>query len=525
MTLERRAWAIARLLVLLLFLVSFRAAYWQLIRGRALQPVALDPVAAAREYAELRGDPTPEPGVEEVETGQRAGLTDLPQPVIQRTVHMLSRIERGRIYDRNGNLLAEDRVGDNGVRYRFYTEPSFAHVIGYTSALRTGVYGLEATYNEDLLGINRPDTEIDRLLNRTVRGSDLVLTLDRDIQRAAIAALGDSAGAVVVLDSDTGAVLALASTPIFNPNQINDPEYLAALSNVQPGPLLNRATQALYIPGSTFKTVALIAALDTGQINEETIFDFGQPKIDAQGRTYYAYEVDGGVVPDYNHKEARLNLAMAYGYSANAAFAKIGDDMSPEVMIDYAGRLGFSTENYTRRFPLELPVSVPQLANDVDSIRTNNLLRAVTAIGQGELLSTPINMAMVVESVVNNGTIPVPYMVEEIRDPEGGVVSRQPNQRQVRGIMRARTAQLTKEIMQNMVTMFYTENWIPGTVVGAKTGTAQVSDNQEPHAWFTGFAEREGQGVVIAVMVEHGGGGGRVAAPIFQQLAQAALSP
>lgn len=519
MSVERRAWTIARLLMLLLVLVSLRAAYWQLWRGMVLQPVVLDPIAAQREYARLRGEPTPAPG-EEASAGMQENLVALPQPVIQRTVQMLSNIQRGAIFDNQGRVLAAD-VGTPGDFTRIYNEISLAHVLGYSSALRTGVNGLEASYNEELLGLNRPDTEIDRMLHRPILGSNLVLTIDLEIQQAAAGALGGRPGSVVVLDGKTGAVLAMTSSPVYDPNQILDPNYMAALPQ---GALINRSTTALFTPGSTWKTVSLIAALDTGQVNGRTVFDFGEPRTDSQGRSYYVYEVDGGVIPDPNHKENRLGLDMSYAYSANAAFAKIGDDMDPDVMIEYARRMGFSDEDYTRRFPLELPVLIPQLAADVESIHTNNLLRAATAIGQGELLTTPINMAMVVLAVLNDGQIPVPYLVESIRDPEGGVIRTQPNKHIVRGIMSRRTAQQVKEIMVTSVEKGYASSGaVPGAVVGGKTGTAQLGGNLAPHAWYIGFAEKDGKSVIIAVVVENGGEGSRVATPIFAQVAAVAL--
>jgi penicillin-binding protein A len=513
MNLERRAWIISRLLVILLMLVALQVGYWQLWRGMALQPVVLDPVAASREYARLRGDPLPG-------DAQAGRLTDLPQPVIQRTVQMLSTIERGAIYDRRGSLLVQDNGSPENYT-RVYADPSLAHLTGYASALRTGVSGLEATYNTDLLGLNRPDTQIDRILRRPIRGSSLVLTIDSEIQRAAADALGGWPGAVVVLDGKTGAVLAMVSAPTYDPNRINQQAYYASLNS---GELLNRATQAVYIPGSTFKTVTLIAALDTGLVQPDAVFDFGEPRTRPDGRIYYVYEVDGGQIPDPNHRERILDLPSSFAVSANAAFAKLADDLGGDTMIEYSQRLGFSTPDYTRRFPLELPVRVPQLANDLDSIRTNNLLRAATGMGQGELLSTPLNMAMVVQAVINDGQIPVPYMVESIRDPQGRLISDRPNRHLVRGVMRAETARIVKGMMTNLVDeILGGQGLVPNAVSGGKTGTAQLGGNQDPHSWFIGFSERGEHTVVIAVITEHGGSGAKQAVPVFAQVARAAL--
>jgi penicillin-binding protein A len=522
MGLEKRAWLVARVMTVLIILVSLRAAYWQLWRGYSLNPVALDPVSAAQEYARLRGDPTPEPGKEEIQTEPGSSLAALPQPVIQRTVQMLSTIRRGTIYDREGNILVDDQ-GIPGDYKRIYLDSSLAHVIGYSSALRTGVSGLEATYNDALLGYNRPETEIDRMLHRAYQGSNLVLTIDSDIQRAATEALAGRPGAAVVLDGKTGAVLAMTSAPTFDPNRLLENGYLSTLSQ---GALINRATQGLFTPGSIWKTVTLITALDTGQAKPDTIFDFGEPRVRPDGSTYYVYEVDGGVIPDSNHKQRRLDLTMSYAYSANAAFAKLGDDMNPNIMIDYASRLGFSTKDYATRFPFELPVSASQLANDVDSIRKNNLLRASTGFGQGELLTTPINMAMVVESILNNGSIPVPYFVESIRDPAGRILLKQPSKHVVRGIMKAETARQVKEIMTAMIQKLLGGDAFIGykdVVMGAKTGTAQVGGDLAPHAWLIGYAEKGSRSVVVVVFLEHGGGS-RVVIPFFQQVSRAAIA-
>lgn len=520
MTLERRAWLISRVLALILLLVSFGAAYWQLWRGVALQPVALDPVSAAREYARLRGDPAPEPGSESFQAGMAESLAQLPQPVIQRTVNLLSQITRGTIYDSAGNVLAEDRITAGGRRIRYYADPSLAHTVGYVSALRTGALGIEAAYNDDLLGLNRPDTEIARMLHQPIRGSDLTLTIDPRVQQAAVDALGGRAGAVVAVDARTGAVLGMVSSPTYDPNQAGDAGYLASLGA---GTLINRATQGLYTPGSTWKTLTLIAAYDSGQVNAGTVFDFGQPQVDASGSTCYYYEVDGGRIPDCSHRESRLDITAAYVVSANAAFAKMADEMDPSTFIEYAQRFGFSDPNYRRRFPLELAAAQPQAANDLDSLRTNNLLRASTGFGQGELLATPAQMAMMAQAVVNEGVIQLPYFVESVRDPEGRVISARPNSRAVRGLMRVRTAHFVKEAMTGLVDRFYGgENFIQGAAAGGKTGTAQLGGDQEPHAWFIGFAENEYRRVAIAVVVEHGGAGSAVAVPIFQQVAAAA---
>lgn len=543
MSLERRVWNLSKMITLLMVLLSLRVVYWQLIRGAELQPVALDPLKAAAQYSKAgKVDPANSEAALDFLRSGGGGLESLPRPVVQRTMDLLENIRRGAIYDRDGRVLAEvQEQGSPGsessatfeekapAMIRIYYEPSLAHVIGYVSGMGSGVSGLELSYNETLLGLDNVETQIDQLLHRPITGSDLILTIDSQVQRAADQALGGRAGAIIVMDAHDGAVLALASSPRYDPNRILEPGYAAGLMASCPegepaceGPFLNRATQALYTPGSTYKTVTLIAALDSGQVGLDTVFDFGAP-ISGPNGFYYVYEVDGGIVPDPNHKESKLDLTMSYAKSANAAFARIGDEMSPEVMIDYARRLGFGAPGEIDP-GLEIESAPSQLSSDPQDLYENNLLRAVTAIGQGELLSTPMNTAREILAVFNQGNAPVPYFVDRIRTPGGRIVEDLDNRQVTEGLMKAETARQVREMMIAAVQKgsgFRAQ--VPGMTVGGKTGTAQVSGNRAPHAWFAGFAEQGEKAVVIVVLVENGGEGSETAAPVFATLAQTAI--
>ncbi len=527
MNFQRRLWILSLLIVVILALFSLRIVYWQLIRGVQLQAVALDPLSAAAVYAQQGGQPTTAAPVLN-EKGTFQNLDALPQPVLQRTIAMLRSISRGSMLDRNGQILVSDQLDANGNRQRVYADPSLVFVTGYTSALRTGLTGLERSYNDTLLGVNRLDTQLALSLHEPIRGSDLVLTIDDAVQKKAAAALGKRAGAVVVLDGHTGAVLALVGFPRFDPNHILEDGYANGLAQNCDGspsctaPFIDRATQSLYTPGSIFKTVTLIAGLDTHQITPDTTFDFGTPRQGPNG-SYYVYSVGGGEITDPNHKQDHLTLPLAYAYSANAAFAKVGDEMSPETFIDYARRLGFSQQP-DKQYALEVEYTPSRLANSLDDIRSNSLLRASTAIGQGELLTSPMNMAMVFLSVLNNGDLPMPYFVEGVHNPDGSLDSRLGNRRVLRGLYQSQTAQQTREMMITAVKQGSGYRAIlPGLTVGGKTGTAQLGGNLAPHAWFAGFADNGKQSVVIVVVVENGGEGSAVAAPIFAQIAPLAV--
>ncbi len=521
MTLTQRIWHIVNAITLVLALLSGRIVYWQLGRGQELQPVVLDPVAAAVHYREIGGD-------ESSEATDAVTLDTLPKPVIQRTQALLAEISRGTIYDRNGRALAYDLKLEEGNKIRFYTEPSLAHIVGYVSGLRTGVVGIEYSFNEALLGLNRLDNQISRMVYQPVVGSDVYLTIDSRIQRVAAQALGDKTGAVVVLEAHTGAVLAMASAPAFDPNRILDEAYIqglfASCRDVAPcqNALLNRAAQGAYVPGSTWKTATLIAALDTGQVTPETVFDVGPPVKDERG-SYYIYQVDGGIVIDRNHPEQVLNLERAYVTSANAVFGRIGAEMPAETFVDYAARLGFSRADGAAP-PLEIETSAAQLANDPEALYHNNFLRAVTAIGQGELLTSPLSMALVVTTVVNEGDMPTPHLLQGIRHPSGALLQSEPGGDWASEVMRPETA---RQVRQMMIAMANSHRGLReallGLTVGGKTGTAEVGNGLPPHGWFIGFAQSGERAVVIAVVVEHGGQGGAVAAPIFAQVAEAAL--
>ena len=534
MKLEQRIGHIATIICLLVFLLSCRMGYWLLIRGEALDALNPRHVAIAQATAVSAFTPTstptptatptltPSPGPSPTPSltptpTETATPTITPTPTID-----LALIQRGAIYDRNGRILAQDLPADNGGFQRVYAEPSLAHVLGYLSGLRRGVSGIEATFDETLMGLARAEGR------QPEAGDEVFLTIDSRVQREVAAALEGQVGAIVVLDGRSGAVLGMASSPTFDPHRILDRDYLRYLEDCPGTPdcrqaLLNRATQSLYIPGSTWKTVPLIAALDTGQVAPDTVFDFGEPRRDANGRIYYVYRVNGFEIIDPNHPERRLNLVRSYAVSANAAFARIGDEMPPEVMVDYAARLGFDHANNLHP-PIEIAASAARLATNPQDIFTNNPLRASTAIGQGELLASPLSMAQIVMAVINNGNIPRPHLVSTVRDPSGNILTEVPAGFWLTNTMQPETAVQVRGMMVETVrngSGFRAA--VSGLTVGGKTGTAQLGSGEPPHAWFIGFAEDGQRSVVIAVIVENGGEGSQVAAPIFARVANVAL--
>jgi peptidoglycan glycosyltransferase len=202
----------------------------------------------------------------------------------------------------------------------------------------------------------------------------------------------------------------------------------------------------------------------------------------------------------------------------------MADEMDPAVLMRYAGRFGFS-DGVVDRPPIEIAASPSLLAHNPGDVATNNVLRASTGFGQGELLASPLSMALIVAAVVNDGDVPTPHLVQAVRSPAGGLLQRETVRDWQPNAVKPETARLVHDMMVAVVTGGSGgAAGVPGLTVGGKTGTAQLGDSQAPHAWFIGFAEREGRAVAIAVMVENGGSGGQVAAPIFAKVADAAMN-
>lgn len=410
---------------------------------------------------------------------------------------------RGRILDRNGNVLVQSLPDGR----RYLHDASLAHVTGYLDP-RYGSQGIELAYDAALAGratsgwSGAVRTE---LLREPSPGADVRLTIDPAVQAASRAALGSRKGAVVALDPRTGDVLALVSVPTFDPGSLGT---LGDTLLADPSaPLLNRATQGLYPPGSTFKVVTAAAALDAGIVTPDTIVDCAGEVI-----------IDGFPISCANTPQGvgTYPFSDAFAYSVNAVFARLGVELGWQRLEAVAQRFGFGGHP---QFPLETSVSQ---VRSPGSARTSVLL-ASTAFGQGELLVTPLQMALVAATVANGGELPVPRIVLDIQRDGRPISSPSlPSPRRV--ISPAVAADLTA-LMRAVVERGQAAGVaIPGVPVAGKTGTAEVGDGTA-HAWFIAFAPVENPRVAVAVIVESGGQGGVVAAPIAGQVIRAAVAP
>jgi len=428
---------------------------------------------------------------------------------------------RGTIYDRNGNVLAHN-VGGDGEPQRDYPYLVAAPVVGYRSGI-FGTAGLERAYDAQLTGLIslRPGDELLRKFHdQPYNPSDLVTSLDIDLQRLGVDMLGDQRGAVVALEPATGRVLALVSSPSFNPNRIVDLDdgrrYVGDLREREDSPLLNRATQGLYVPGSVFKIVTAIAALGSGAVTPQTKYE-NQPEEYETG-----FLVDGFRIRDSRRAGVQtdhpLDLYEATEVSSNIWYAHAGLETGAENLANWASRVGFG-----QPIPFELPSS-PSQVNGGDGPMAgfrDRVELANAAYGQAELLVTPLQMALVASTIANDGLLMRPKLVDELRASDGSVTPLGPTAwTQVLGPFEAVAI---GDAMQLAVEgpfgeQFAGEAKVPGIPTAGKSGTAQLGGDAAPHSWFIGFAPTDAPQIVVAVIVEGGGAGAQRAVPMAGDL-------
>ncbi|MCU0306301.1 MAG: penicillin-binding protein 2 [Thermoleophilia bacterium] len=424
-------------------------------------------------------------------------------------------VDRGRIITADGVVLARSRaVRRRGERVyeRVYPQGELApHVIGYASP-RRGATGLEAEYNRYLAGSYGTEPLLQRLRLREKRGADVRITLDTRVQQQAVASLGGRPGAVVALDPRTGAVLAIASAPSFDLNDVaGDFESIVSQSDA---PLLDRGTAGRYPPGSTFKVVTATAGLATGLYTPDSVFDdTGEYVVDGRAITN-----SGGA------KYGEHTLTQALTKSINTTFAQIGERLGPRRLGSEMTDFGFG-----ERPGLDLPEGEVLISGRYrdgrllpNSQRSSDPARI--AIGQENLQATPLQMAMVAGAVANDGVMMRPYLMRRITDRAGDLV-RQQRPEEVGRVSDSTVAQELNQMMQQVVEEGTgTSAALSGLEVAGKTGTAETGDPERNQAWFIGFAPADDPQVAVAVVVEDTSGtGGTEAAPIAADVMRAAI--
>jgi peptidoglycan glycosyltransferase len=430
-------------------------------------------------------------------------------------------VRRGFILDRNGVVLANRSVDAHGVVQRSYSDPTLSEVIGYDS-LRYGKTELEKTYDDYLSGRvfgNSWLAQINQWEHKPVVGNNVTLTIDDQLQQQVASILPNVPSSAIVADPRSGEILAMVSKPGYDANQINSPSYWNALIHDPLSPLINRPTNGFYPPGSTFKVMTISAALDSNTMTLNTPF-IGT---DATGPLTVDYHTfcDNLTRPcaSLNNLPAgvgSVDLLHALMYSDNIAFAHVGLDLGAQRFLDYTRRFGLDQTT-----PFDIPVSVSHAATPNEKF--DNVELASTAFGQGGLNLTPFQMLLITEAVANGGAIPNPVLVKEVTASDGAVVKTGSYGTLARPISASTAQQVTQAMVQVVEAGSGFNAQIPGVQVAGKTGTAETGGGQKPHAWFVCFAPADHPRVAVVVMVEHGGEGAFVAAPLAKQILQAAL--
>lgn len=408
------------------------------------------------------------------------------------------------------------RVYDEGARY--------AHVTGYYSFFGASG-GLERAENPFLSGSS--DKLFYRRLSdlwtgRRPQGANLETTIDPAVQQAAVEALGEQRGAAVALDPRTGAVLAMVSSPTFDPNDLAGHDLAAlernyeALDGAEGRPLVNRAIAGdTYPPGSVFKVVTAAAALSSGRYDENSVLPgpavLDLPQTDADLDNAFDGACGSGDEVDFTR---------AMAVSCNTAFASVGMDLGADALRDQAAKFGFGD---VVRVPMRVTPSTVPAELDMPQL-------AQASIGQYDVRATPMQMAMVAAGVANGGVVMQPYLVQSVIASDLSVVESADPQELSRAVDADVAAQLTRMMEAVVEDGSGRRAQIDGVRVAGKTGTAQTGNAGRAHAWFISFAPADDPQVAVAVIVENGGdaadeaGGGAVAAPIARQMMQARLS-
>ena len=428
-------------------------------------------------------------------------------PYNERQDAFADRIIRGSITDREGSVLAETEVWDDGTENRVYPYgAAFAHVVGYSHP-STGKNGLESVENFELLTSNSFFIEKfkNQFQDQKNMGDTVVTTLDADLQQAAYNALGANRGAVIVMEASTGKILTMVSSPSYDPNTVAT-DWDALNTDGNGSPLFNRATQGQYAPGSTFKMITTLEYIrEHGDYANYGYECAGE--INAEGVTIRCFDSTVHGLQD---------LRSSVANSCNASFANIGLSLDKASYRKTAEDLLFN-----KKLPGVLDYSKGAFEINNNSTGVDMMM---TAMGQGETLVSPYHMALITSAIANGGTLMDPYLVEKVTN-SGGAEIRKNVPKSYRRLMTSDEAAQLKEYMRAVVDEG-TATMLSGQVYTAagKTGTAEYSldDGEKTHSWYMGFTNVDNPELVISVIVEgYDGDAGASAVPIAKQVLDA----
>ena len=436
--------------------------------------------------------------------------------------------ERGAILV-GKEAIARSVPSDDKYKFqRTYSQPfKYAPITGYFAFFsQTGV---ERSQNSVLSGDDSRlfvTRLVDMLSNTDPKGGNVQLTVDAAAQDAAWEGLenlpGDAQGAVVALEPSTGRVLAMASTPTFDPNKLasHDFKEVAELSKQlnadERQPLINRAIGTTLPPGSTFKLVTAAAAIESGNYDADSMvpggYGFKLPQCSPTIRNH-----DGG-----NCGGRRITMTQAMQVSCNVTFLSLANELGNDAMADQAEKFGFNSTSLE-----DLGGQAKSLyPRDMDAPQT-----AMSGIGQSSVTATPLQMAMVAAAIANDGDVMRPYVVDEVRAPNLSVLDRTDPQSISKAISSTTADELTKMLVATVDSGTATPAQIPGVEVAGKTGTAQSTADRPPYAWFVSFAPADDPQVAVAVMVQSSDtareeiAGGLLGGPIAKAIMEAVIKP
>jgi peptidoglycan glycosyltransferase len=428
-------------------------------------------------------------------------------------------VHRGLIRARDNSVLARSVQGSDSLYRRRYTPEArlFAHALGY-DFLRIGRAGLERSRNAALAGEKNELTSIvDQLRGKRREGDNVVTNLDPRAQRVAREALGGRKGSVVAIEPATGKVRVMVSTPGYDPNALSNQRIFATLNRDDANaPLLNRATQGGYVPGSTFKVVTATAALDSGEFTPDSTVSGKSPIV-----------ISGAPLRNFSDEQfGSITLTTALTHSVNTVWAQVAERLGHDRIAEYMKRYGFGSDP-----PMDYPGGQMLASGVYDkgrllSPRSRRVDIGRVGIGQERLRVTPLQMATVAATVANGGVRMKPQLTSRIVDVDGRTVERVKPERAER-VMSASTARQLTEMMSNVVREGTgTAAALQGIEVAGKTGTAELNIARRINQpWFIGFAPRNAPKVAVAVTLQNvvGGQGGVVAAPIAKRVMEALL--
>lgn len=419
--------------------------------------------------------------------------------------------QRGSILAGDGETalaksVPRERDGQETVYERTYPEGNpYANIVGYWST-KYGATGIERARDSALSGISEPDTVRD-LINQASSGpqpgDNVVLTIDPELQRLAYEEISSSntgRGSAVAVDPQTGEVLAMASVPSYDPNNIDErfPELQEASNN----PLVNRATQGLYVPGSAFKIITAAAGLKSGIEPSDEFFDDG------------SYIANGYRVTNFEGESyERVTFAKALAFSINTIFAEITvEEIGAGPLAQMARNFGYG-DDYE---DFALPVEPSTVGERPPSEWPDNYL-AAAGFGQANVLTNTFEMAVTTGAIANDGVRMQPRLIQEVRSPEGIVLEQNAPSEKNRALEEKRAETLQKMMRRVVSDGIADEAQMKGVKVAGKTGTAEVGEG-DPNSWFVAYAPAEDPEIAVAVLVENGGLGEDSALPVARKM-------